>query len=786
MDFFEYIANLAPEGETALFVRQTPIKHKGELQFHADGAIKATWPAFFPNHKRKDGEAWYGNTASFIIDRFGEKPSASAANCEYVLVMVLDDVGDPQKAPKLPPLAPTWIMETSPGSFQWGYAFSEQPTKSDFAAAIKAIAAAGYTDPGACNPVRNYRLPGSVNLKPGKNGFKAKLIEFNPEQEYTLEYICAALQVTPEESSSLGPAPIKLKDDGGDDVFRWLNDQGLILRKPNPEGWAGVVCPNSAEHTDGNPEGRYNPSARAYCCLHSHCLELDSTTFLSWVALQGGPKHEPGVRDELIASTMSAALEKLNPEAAAEMFTETPEAVLAEIGRKELGRLEKAGWFERFAYIQTDDCYFDLQDRREVARSTFNALFRHIDCTSIHSARKVEASVAYDQNREAMGAKTLLGVTYAAGEGLLVARDGGIYGNRWRDARPALTTGNPSVKPWLDHVERMIPTDFEREHFLNVLAYKIQHPNRKINHAMLIGGYPGSGKDTMLAPFFWAIGGDSKTNCSLVRNEDLTSQWGYALECEVMEIAELRQAEARDRRALENSLKPIIAAPPEFLTVHRKGLHPYESLNRVLVIAFTNERAAISIPSDDRRWFCLWSDAGRLPEADAQALWGWYKGGNGGNGGNAANSNLNSGMAAVAAYLRARDVSNFNPGATPPMTEAKAIMVDQGRSTAESYLVELITGRLGEFASGVIASPFYALCDRLAGAAPTGAKIPQVALLHALREAGWIDCGRLMSREYTTKKHIFCAPELATRPKTELRAMVESVPAPATVKLVKA
>ena len=115
MNFFEYIANLAPEGETALFVRQTPMKQNGELQFHADGAIKATWPAFLPSHKRKDGEAWYGNTASFITDRFKEKPSASAANCEYVLVMVLDDVGDPQKAPKLPPLAPTWIIETSPG-----------------------------------------------------------------------------------------------------------------------------------------------------------------------------------------------------------------------------------------------------------------------------------------------------------------------------------------------------------------------------------------------------------------------------------------------------------------------------------------------------------------------------------------------------------------------------------------------------------------------------------------------------------------------------------------------
>jgi hypothetical protein len=32
-----------------------------------------------------------------------------------------------------------------------------------------------------------------------------------------------------------------------------------------------------------------------------------------------------------------------------------------------------------------------------------------------------------------------------------------------------------------------------------------------------------------------------------------------------MVFEELRQSEARDRRALENHLKPVIAAPPEFL-----------------------------------------------------------------------------------------------------------------------------------------------------------------------------------------------------------------------------
>jgi hypothetical protein len=174
MDFISYICSLPAEGETALMVLQKPVGR--EIQLHADGAIKATWPAFLPGHKMKPG-AWYGNTASFIVDRFKDgHVSASAANCEFVIVMVLDDVGT-DKVPNTCPLPPTWIMETSPGSFQWGYAFSEQPRKGDFAAAIKAIAEAGYTDKGAINAVRNFRLPGSINLKPGRESFAAALVE---------------------------------------------------------------------------------------------------------------------------------------------------------------------------------------------------------------------------------------------------------------------------------------------------------------------------------------------------------------------------------------------------------------------------------------------------------------------------------------------------------------------------------------------------------------------------------------------------------------------------------
>jgi hypothetical protein len=273
----------------------------------------------------------------------------------------------------------------------------------------------------------------------------------------------------------------------------------------------------------------------------------------------------------------------------------------------------------------------------------------------------------------------------------------------------------------------------------------------------------------MWAPFFWAVGGESLANVKKLDNKDLSTPWGYHLECEVLIINELRQPEASDRRALENSLKPVIAAPPEFLSIQRKGLAPYEAVNRLQVVAFSNERMAITIPSNDRRWFVLWSDA-LCMEADAAArMWAWYKSG---------------GFSSVAAWLAARDVSAFNAGAAPPRTEAKAIMVETGMSGAESFLVEMMRARIGEFTSGVLGGPWQSVCDRLTGQAPSGMKIPVAALLHAFREAGWVDMGLLKSRAHTTKKHIFCAPDMVNRGKSELRDAVQMAP-DSKIRLVK-
>ncbi len=748
--FIDHIAGLAEQGETALFVRQRP---KQPLQYHADGACVSTRAAVLPERATpKANEAWYAVNGAFVLDRFPSgQPSWKAEFVEFVLFLVLDDVGSKFAAP---PVQPSWIIETSPGSYQYGFIFSEQPHKSEFIAAYRAIADAGFTDPGAGGAARLCRIPGSVNLKQGRDMFAAKLVEWAPEREFTLAELCAGLGVTPAPADTAEHKSVRVRDSGGDSVLRWLSDHDLVLTNPNADGWLGVVCPNHAEHSDGNIEGRYLPATRAYCCYHGHCEGLNSAAFLAWVADNGGPKATPGLRDELVAERMRMVQATITP---TEMFSDEAAQRIAEVERKELGRIERADWFKRFAYVVSDDTYFDMVYRREITRGAFNALFRHVGCKSSRTGRAVEASIYYDEHRQGMGAPALTGVTYAAGDDVLVSREGDVFGNRWRDARPPKAAPG-DVSRWLAHAEHLIPDDDERNHVLDVMAYKLQHPREKINHAVLHGGDEGCGKDTLWAPFLYAVAGPHHRNRTVIDNDEIASQWGYGLESEVLVLNELREPEAAARRAMANRLKPIIAAPPETLRVNRKGLHPYETANRLLVLAFTNDPVPISLPSQDRRWCCIWSRAGRMDPADAAALWSWFNRG---------------GFDAVARWLWDRDVSAFQPKAAPVETDWKRSLVENSMSSAESWLVDEVRAGRGDFASGAVAAPFHALLDRLQGQAPQALKLTPHALLHALKEAGWTDRGRLASADLPSKKQIFARADLVAS-KSELRRLAEN------------
>ena len=107
------------------------------------------------------------------------------------------------------------------------------------------------------------------------------------------------------------------------------------------------------------------------------------------------------------------------------------------------------------------------------------------------------------------------------------------------------------------------------------------------------------------------------------------------------------------------------------------------------------------------------------------------------------------------------------------VTPERASLLEQPiKSTVGSDgLLNMIKHRRDVFSVGIIGSPFHSLCGQLTGR--VGFRVFQSQLIHALKKAGWIDCGRVASAEHPSKKHVFAAPDQATLSKSELRRAVE-------------
>lgn len=423
---------------------------------------------------------------------------------------------------------------------------------------------------------------------------------------------------------------------------------------------------------------------------------------------------------------------------------ETPASILqaAEaVAARDISTLPVAEWFSRFAYLADADGYFDLVNRRPITRQSFNAHYRHVKCLSIHTGHPIHASNSFDENRAAMGGVIAAGLTYAPGAGALLERHGEAWGNLWRNARVTPVAGDAS--PWLDHLARLLPCDWERNHLLDCLAFKFQHPDRKINHGILIAGHPGSGKDSALHPFLQAVGGPQLQNVAVVRGEDIISQFGYALENEVLLLNELRRGVNRDKRAVEEFMKVLCAAPPELIMVNRKMQHPYPALNRGLPIAMSNFRDAIHLSDDDRRWFVLWSDAPKMTQEAASALWQWYGSG---------------GIANVAYTLSQRALGAFNPAAPPPMTEAKRRLLNVRQESVEETLLADVRAKRGVFADGIIGGPWGDIARKIEPIINRGI-IPVNVLTGVMALSGWTNRGHIATARNPNRRTIYTAPD---------------------------
>lgn len=274
-------------------------------------------------------------------------------------------------------------------------------------------------------------------------------------------------------------------------------------------------------------------------------------------------------------------------------------------------------------------------------------------------------------------------MTWAPGEGAVI-QDKVITETGWQERpgariynmyKPALRVrGNASkAGRWLELVDILIGE--HREHFLNWVAYKVQYPGRKINHALVLGGTQGIGKDTLLNPIQDIIGDNNFANATPATIVDKFSAHAKAV---ILRINEARDLGDINRFQFYEHMKTIIAAPPEVIQVNQKYMQPYNIPNVVSVIFTTNHKHnGLYLPPDDRRHFVIWSEVTKedFPDGYFQETWDWFD---------------VEGYTSVAAFLHERDVSRFNPYAPPKLTEAFYTMVEGGLSEEDMELADVL------------------------------------------------------------------------------------------------
>jgi hypothetical protein len=289
----------------------------------------------------------------------------------------------------------------------------------------------------------------------------------------------------------------------------------------------------------------------------------------------------------------------------------------------------------------------------------------------IRACQWLDQNQAVEQMTWAPGLPMLIEDRLVA-DGGWIARGGVTVFNLYKP--PSIEPGEASkASRWVDHIGKVYPES--ADHIIKWLASRVQRPEIKINHAIVLGGNQGVGKDTILEPVKSAIG---PWNFSEVSPTQMMGRFNGFLKSVILRVSEARDLGDSDRYAFYEHLKPVIAAPPDVLRVDEKHLREHSVFNVVGVVITTNNKSnGICLPADDRRHYVAWSDLNRtaFDEEYFPSLYGWYEEG---------------GDRHVAAYLGELDLAGFNPKAPPPHTSAFWEIVDAGRAPEDSELADVL------------------------------------------------------------------------------------------------
>lgn len=257
--------------------------------------------------------------------------------------IVLDDIGAKVLIDRVT-LTPSYIIETSPGNFHYGYILDASIEDAGAADRLMhAIVDAGLCDPGANGvTARNMRLPVAINGKPkyfdaDGQPWQCKLTEWHPYRHFSVEGLINGLEI------ELAPAgrPKREKkhkyatlaeaiDSNADDVYvprasenpviAALQNRGLY-KQPFGDGRHDCTCPWVHEHTDQLDHGTayFEPNDSyplgGFKCQHSHGTKKRLGALLEFLQVpMAAARMKPMIRT--IAGELHRVVDRMEQELA--------------------------------------------------------------------------------------------------------------------------------------------------------------------------------------------------------------------------------------------------------------------------------------------------------------------------------------------------------------------------------------------------------------------------------------------------------------------------------------
>ncbi|MCG9626028.1 DUF5906 domain-containing protein [Vibrio mediterranei] len=243
------------------------------------------------------------------------------------------------------------------------------------------------------------------------------------------------------------------------------------------------------------------------------------------------------------------------------------------------------------------------------------------------------------------------------------------------------------VAPFLGHVERLLPSESDREIFLSYLAACVQQPGAKFQWCVVLQGAEGNGKTVFYHVLAYALG---ERYAHLPNAAEITNPFNAWIEQKlVIGIEELHTA---GRQEVADTLKPMITN--KRLEIHGKGQDQRTGDNRANFIMFSNHKDAVLKTENDRRYCVFYTaqqEAADLARDNMSGgyfadLYNWLERG---------------GYAHVAEYLATRSVTVDVMGRAPN-TSSTAEAVRSSLGVAEQIIQEAIELEEWGFRGGLV------------------------------------------------------------------------------------